>query len=143
MAHERVLLVDDEVDFTALLKERLESRGLNVETASSGLQAVGIVQKRSFDVIILDLLMPGMDGIETLKEIMKHDAKAQVILLTGHATALKGVEAMKHGAADFLEKPTSFQELFDKIGAAAVKRMTLVEENCIEKIEDLLKSRGW
>jgi len=143
MAHERVLLVDDEVDFTTVLKERLEARGLSAVTAASGPEAVQAVRKKRFDAIILDLLMPGMDGIETLKEILKLDDKAQVILLTGHATTKKGVEAIKHGAVDFLEKPADIQDMLSKIGEAAAKRMELVEKQSMDKIVDIIKSRGW
>jgi len=143
MAHERVLLVDDEVDFTAVLKDRLEARGLSVVTAASGPEAVLAVKKKTFDAIVLDLLMPGMDGIETLKEILKLDDKAQVILLTGHATPKKGVEAIKQGAVDFLEKPADIQDMLSRIGEAAVKRMELVEKHSMDKIVGIIKSRGW
>ena len=143
MPHERVLLVDDETDFTAVLKERLEARGLAVVTAASGPEAVQAVRKKTFDAIILDLQMPGMDGIETLKEILKLDEKAQVILLTGHATPKKGVEAIKHGAVDFMEKPADIQDMLRMIGAAADKRMELVEKHAMDKIVGIIKSRGW
>jgi DNA-binding NtrC family response regulator len=143
MAHVRVLLVDDEKDFVAVLKERLEMRGLDVVAAGDGQNAIEAVRKRSFDVIILDLQMPGMDGIETLKQIMKLDQKAQVILLTGHATPKKSAEAIQHGAANFLEKPADLQDLLGKIGEAAAKRMELVQEHFMQKIEDIIKSRGW
>jgi len=143
MANERVLLVDDEVDFTAVLKERLEARGLSVVTAASGPEAVQAVSRKTFDAIIVDLRMPGMDGIETLKEILKLDEKAQVILLTGYATPRTGAEAIKHGAVDFLEKPADLQDMLGKIGAAAVKRMELVEKQSMDKILGIIKSRGW
>jgi DNA-binding NtrC family response regulator len=142
MAHEQVLLVDDEVDFTAVLGRRLEARGLRVVTAADGPEAVEAVRMKAFDVIILDLYMPEMDGIQTLKEILKLDEKAQVILLTGHYTSKKSDEAIKHGAADFLEKPADIQDLLGRIGDAAVKRMVLVEEHSMDKIEDIIKSRG-
>jgi DNA-binding NtrC family response regulator len=143
MAHERVLLVDDEVDFTAVLKDRLEARGLSVVTAASGPEAIQAVKKKTFDAIVLDLLMPGMDGIETLREILKLDDKSQVILLTGHATPKKGVEAIKQGAVDFLEKPADIQDMLGRIGEAAVKRMELVEKHSMDKIVGIIKSRGW
>jgi DNA-binding NtrC family response regulator len=143
MANERVLLVDDEVDFTTVLKQRMEARGLNVVTAASGPEAVQAVRKKTFDAIILDLQMPGMDGIETLKEILKLDEKAQVILLTGYATPKKGVEAIKHGAVDFLEKPADIQDMLSRIGEAAVRRMELVEKQSMDKIVGIIKSRGW
>lgn len=143
MANERVLLVDDEVDFTTVLKQRMEARGLSVVTAANGPEAIQAVGERTFDAIILDLQMPGMDGIETLKEILKLDEKAQVILLTGHATPKKGVEAIKHGAMDFLEKPADIQDMLSKIGTAAAKRMDLVEKHSMEKIMGIIKARGW
>lgn len=143
MAHERVLLVDDEVDFTAVLKERMEARGLSVVTAASGPEAVQAVREKAFDAIILDLQMPGMDGIETLKGILKLDEKAQVILLTGHATSKKSVEAIKQGAVDFLEKPADLQDMLSRIGEAAAKRMELVEKHSMDKILGIIKSRGW
>lgn len=143
MAHEKVLLVDDEPDFVAVLRERLENRGLDVAAVGSGSEAVEAVKRRSFDVVILDYNMPGMDGIETLKSIVNLDKEVQVILLTGRATARTGAEAIKHGAADFLEKPADFQELLGKIGDAAARRMSLVAEHSADKIADILKKRGW
>lgn len=142
MADQRVLLVDDEADFVAVLGKRLEARGLSVVTAADGGQAVDAVRKRTFDVIILDLYMAGMDGIETLKEILKLDRKAQVILLTGHYTSKKSDEAIKHGAVDFLEKPADIEHLFARIGVAAVQRKLSVEEHSMDKIEDIIGSRG-
>ncbi|RJO63462.1 MAG: response regulator [Myxococcales bacterium] len=143
MANEKVLLVDDEKEFTETLKERLELRGMAVSTAASGQEALGILEKRSFDVIFLDLQMPGMDGIETLKQITLKDPDAQVILLTGHATVPTSVEAMKHGAVDYLTKPAEMADLTERIGAAAATRVALVEKRSIEKIEELMKRKGW
>ena len=125
------------------MKQRMEARGLSVVTAASGPEAVQVVAKKTFDAIILDLQMPGMDGIQTLKEILKLDEKAQVILLTGYATPKKGVEAIKHGAVDFLEKPADLQDMLSKIGEAADRRMELVEKDSMDKIMGIIKSRGW
>ena len=135
-------MVDDEVDFTAVLGRRLEARGLRVVTAADGPEAVEAVRNKTFDVIILDLYMAEMDGIQTLKEILKLDQKAQVILLTGHYTSKKSDEAIVHGAVDFLEKPADIQDLLGRIGEAAAKRMVLVEEHSMDRIEDIIKSRG-
>lgn len=142
MANEKVLLVDDEEDFTSLLKERLETRGLVVDAINNGAEAVVRARNERFDVVILDMQMPGMDGIETLRELLAIDPDLQVILLTGYGTIDKSVKAMKEGAADFLEKPPEIQALMDKIGKAAMKRTTLLEERKTEDILDALRKYG-
>lgn len=143
MAKAKILLVDDEKDFTSTLSERLEIRELEVFTADNGNDAIELAQKHRFDAIILDLQMPGMDGIETLKNLLSGDPDQQVILLTGHGTISKSIEAIKAGATDFLEKPVDIQVLTDKIDEATMKRMVLLEKHYAEKIEDILKTRGW
>ena len=143
MADEKILLVDDEEEFTSVLSQRMEARGLKVDTARSGPEALKKVKKKSFDAIILDMLMPDMDGIETLKHMLEENPNLQVILLTGHATLQKGIEAVKLGAMDFLEKPADIQKLMEKIKEASAKRMLLVEKETEEKIKDILKTKGW
>ena len=103
MIRHKVLLIDDEEDFTSALAERLEIRGMGVETASSGEEALEKVTVTDFDAVLLDLAMPGWDGIETLKRLKKVKPDLQVVLLTGRATVGKGVEAMKHGAKQLLK----------------------------------------
>jgi DNA-binding NtrC family response regulator len=143
MANERVLLVDDEVEFTQILSQRMEARGVGVDTAASGPEALKKAEAAPYDAIILDLAMPGMDGIETLKRLLEGNPDLQVILLTGHATLEKGVEAVKLGAVDFLEKPAEIGKLLEKIHQAQATRMLLVEERAEEKMQDILKSKGW
>lgn len=143
MSGERVLLVDDEEDFVAVLKERLEMRGLQVWTAGTGERAIELASERSFDAIVLDLRMPGLDGIATLRELLRKDSDAQVIVLTGHGTVSTSVEAMRAGAADFMEKPPVLADLVGKIGDAATNRTILLEERSAERVEQLLKTRGW
>ncbi|OGL42242.1 MAG: two-component system response regulator [Candidatus Schekmanbacteria bacterium RBG_13_48_7] len=143
MPGEKVLLVDDEEEFTSVLSERMESRGLNVDIADSGISALDKVHEHPYDVIILDLAMPGMDGIETLKRIRELNPDLQVILLTGHATLEKGVEAVKLGAMDFLEKPADIQQLMQKIKDAKANRMLLVQKKTEEKIKNILRTKGW
>lgn len=126
MPADRILLVDDEKDFIETLSERMEVRGMAVVTADNGYDAIEKAKKESFDAVILDLQMPGLNGIETLKRLLEIDPNLQVIMLTGHATVQKGVEAVKLGAADFLEKPTELSVLIDRIKEAKVKRMVLV-----------------
>jgi DNA-binding NtrC family response regulator len=139
----RVLLVDDEHEFVETLAKRMKARGLRVDTAESGEAALAIVRARDFDVIVLDLAMPGIDGLETLERALQINPDVQVILLTGHGTVGKGVEAMKLGAADFLEKPTSFQDLLDRIKTASEKKALLLEKRSEEHVADILNKRGW
>lgn len=143
MANEKVLLVDDEVEFTHILSQRMEARGVEVDTASSGPEALQKAERAAYDAIILDLAMPGMDGIETLKRLLEGNPDLQVILLTGYATVQKGVEAVKLGAVDFLEKPAEIEKLLAKIHEAQATRMLLVEERAEERMKDILKSKGW
>jgi DNA-binding NtrC family response regulator len=140
---EKVLLVDDEVDFLDTLSERMRNRGMEVATSSSGAEALKKVEQESYDVIILDLMMPGVDGLEALKILKEKRPELQVILLTGHATVEKGIEAMKLGAMDFLEKPADLSQLTEKIKKAQAKKMLIVEKQTEEKIKKLLEEKGW
>jgi len=115
-----VLLVDDDEEFLAILAERLIIRGMEVTTAPSGRAALDLVRLAWFSVIVLDLQMPGMDGLEVLEQLIAVNPAQQVILLTGHATVSKGVRAMKLGAADLLEKPVDIRELVQKINTVAL-----------------------
>jgi DNA-binding NtrC family response regulator len=142
MAKTKVLLVDDEVDFVETLAERLRSRGMEVDVATSGPQAIVKVDERSFDAVVLDLAMPGMDGIETLKKLLKKNPDLQVMLLTGQATIKSAVEATNLGALDVLEKPTDIETLMEKIGEAQSKKDALGEKRVQEMIERVLLTRG-
>ncbi len=143
MTEDRVLLVDDEEEFVLALSKRLKARGLDVVIAESGEKAVEIVTDHKFDAIVLDLAMPGMDGIETLKRLLEIDRDAQVILLTGHGTVPAATEAMKLGAADFLEKPCDFQDLMAKLREAIRNRLRSVARHSEEEIADILRKKGW
>jgi DNA-binding NtrC family response regulator len=143
MAKEKVLLVDDEPEFTQVLMERMESRGVDVDTAASGPEALEKAKDKAYDAIILDLLMPEMDGIETLRHLLAQDPGLQVILLTGHGTLRTGIEAIKLGAMDFLEKPAEIQQLLDKIQEAKANKMLLVQEEAEERIKNILETGWW
>lgn len=143
MSVAKVLLVDDEQEFTETLSERLELRDLEVFIASSGSEAIELAKKHRFDAVVLDLQMPGMDGIETLRLLLAADEDQQVIVLTGHGSISKSVEAMKVGAKEFFEKPIDIDTLSEKIGKAATKRLTLLQERSAHAIEDILKKKGW
>ncbi len=140
---ERVLLVDDEEQFLETMAERMRARGMEVTTATSAAEALKKVEEEHYDAIILDLQMPEIDGIETLGILKKKNPDIQVILLTGHATVEKGIEAMKLGATDFLEKPASMEVLTEKIKKASAKHMVLVEKHTEEKIKEILQGKGW
>ena len=139
----RVLLVDDEEDFLQTLSERLKVRGLRVNTSVSGEDALDTVEEQSFDAIIMDLSMPGMDGIETLKEIKNTHPDAEIVILTGHGSVESGVTAMKEGASDFLEKPVNIDHLLEKINEAKSRRLLVLQKQSQQELEQLLKSRGW
>ncbi|KGO33797.1 MAG: response regulator [Desulfoprunum sp.] len=139
----RVLLVDDEEDFLKTLAERLQTRGLKVSTATSGDNALASIEGQEYDLIVLDLAMPGFDGIETLKRIKALQPDAEIIMLSGQGSIRTSIEAMKLGACDFLQKPVDINELMSKIGEAKEKRMLMLETKSIAEIEKILHTKGW
>lgn len=138
-----ILLVDDEEEFLKVLSQRLEGRGMKVDTSTTGEAAIEKAKAKGFDAIVLDLAMPGVDGMETLKRIKNDNPDLQIIMLTGHATVDKSVEAIKEGAVDFMEKPVDLNKLLKKIEEAKNQRVLIVEKQHEEKIKDILKSKGW
>jgi len=143
MAQERVLLVDDETEFTELLAERMRNREMDVDTADSGEKAIEMVKNKYYDAIILDLSMPGMDGIETLNAILGDNPDQQVIFLTGYASVPKTVEALKKGAVEFLEKPADINQLIDLVREAQIKKAELFEKRAEDSIEKLKRGKSW
>lgn len=143
MKPDSVLLVDDEVEFVETLAERMRARGLDVQIAHCGKEALDKATGNSFDAVVLDLAMPGMDGIETLRLLREVDPDLQIMLLTGQGTVAAAVEAAKLGAMDVCEKPTDIGVLIEKIKEARAKRVMLAEENSREDIEDILRKKGW
>ena len=139
----KVLLVDDEEEFCNMLSERLETRGLKVNAVLSGEDAVERVTDQNFDAIIVDLAMPGIDGLETLRRIKEKRPDLEVLMLTGHGTIKSGIEAMKLGAEDFLEKPVDMKVLLEKISDAKHKRMLILEKKTQEEVENIIKSKSW
>lgn len=118
-----VLLVDDEVPFVEAMERRLAKRGMDVKTAFSGEEALQRLKElKNIDVIILDVKMPGMDGLETLKQIKKTHPLVEVIMLTGHATVETAIDGMKLGAYDYLMKPSDMDVLMGKLTAAKSKK---------------------
>jgi len=138
-----VLVVDDEEQFLKILSQRLESRGLKVDTSISGEEALKKVKGKEFDAIILDLVMPGIGGIETLKRIKAENPDLQIIMLTGYGTIEKGVEAVKEGAIDFLEKPADINKILKKIEEAKHKRVVLIQKKHEDQVKEIIQTKGW
>jgi DNA-binding NtrC family response regulator len=138
-----ILLVDDEEQFLKVLSQRLEGRGMKVDTSTSGEEALSRVKGKEFDAIILDLAMPGMGGMETLKRIRSENPDVQIIMLTGHGSVEKGVEAIKEGAVDFLEKPADLSKIMEKVAEAKRKRIILVEKKHEAHVKEILQAKGW
>ncbi len=139
---ERVLLVDDEEAFLEVTSERLRARGMEVATSSSAPEALAMIEQDLFDAVVLDLKMPGMDGLEALKRIRERRPDVQVILLTGHGTLEKAVEAIKRGAMDFIEKPADLDAIANKIRKAKQKRVLITDEMNKENILEMLRRFG-
>ena len=139
----KLLLVDDEKDFSESLAERLQLRDFDVKSALNGDDAIKLVSEKEFDVIILDVKMPGKSGIETLKEIKKLNQLSQVIMLTGHATVESAIQGMKLGAYDYIMKPTVTEDLINLIN----KAYKIVEEHRDRirraEIDNIVKKHGW
>ncbi len=137
----RIMLVDDEPDFVEILSMRLEEAGENVTAAYNGQECLDKLETQEFDVVILDIKMPGMDGIQTLRKIKILYPLVEVILLTGHGTTETAVEGMKLGAYDYLLKPADFEDLTTKLEGARKKKEE--QEERIRKAEArLLLRRG-
>jgi len=123
MAIANVLLVDDETPFVMAMTRRLTKRDLSITLAFSGNEALKrLKENEKIEVVILDVKMPGMDGIETLQEIRKRHPLVEVIMLTGHATVESAIDGMKWGAFDYLMKPCDIDNLISKVSEAAAKK---------------------
>ena len=122
-----VLVVDDEVVYRDTLCKVLARRGFQVGAAASGEEAAQLVAQRPWDVMVLDLKMPGLDGLATLELVRRVSSATEVIMLTGHGSVDAGIRAMRGQAFDFLLKPTSVDQLVGVIEAAAAKRRSQPE----------------
>ncbi len=139
---ERVLLVDDEKEFLEIMSERMQARDIEVTTSTSALEAMDLIATESYDAVIMDFMMPEMNGIEALKAIKEKNPEMQIILLTGHATVEKTVEAMKAGAMDLVEKPADLDALSEKIKNAHNQKALIVEKKNQERVIEMLKKFG-
>lgn len=126
--HIKVLVVDDELDFLETIVKRLERRGLSAKGVSSGKSALDYLESHEVDVVILDVRMPGMDGIDVLKEIVTKWPKTQVILLTGHGSIEAGMKGLELGAYDYVLKPAKLEDIMKKIHQAYERKVILEKE---------------
>ncbi len=134
----RVLLVDDEVEFVDTLAKRMKKRKLKASSVNSGEEALEFLGQHPTDVVILDVKMPGIDGIQTLREIKQQYPLVEVIMLTGHANVEVAIQGMEIGAFDYLMKPMAIDDLVYKI-QDAYKKKAIQEEKIKER---LLSSPG-
>jgi DNA-binding NtrC family response regulator len=139
---ERVLLVDDEEEYLEIMSERMRARDIEVTTSTSAREALDMIATESYDAVIMDFMMPEMNGIEALKVIKEKNPEMQIILLTGHATVEKTVEAMKAGAMDLIEKPADLDALSEKIKNAHNQKALLVAKKDQDRVIDMLKKFG-
>jgi len=143
MSLAKVLFVDDEVPFVEALTKRLTKRDLEIIPAYSGDEAMKkLVEQASTEVVILDVKMPGMDGIETLREIKKRFPLIEVIMLTGHATVESAIEGMKLGAFDYLMKPCEIDQLVSKVKEAAARKRQHEEKIMQARLKEITMRRA-
>ena len=140
MKGSKILLVDDEVVFTDNMSKLLANRGYRVTAVNSGDAAIHALEEATFDVVVLDLKMPGMDGLTTLKEIKKLGLFAETLILTGHGSIDTALEAIKEGAYDYLTKPCEIGDLVNKIEAAWEKKDDAEKKDREQKIQKVIES---
>jgi DNA-binding NtrC family response regulator len=133
----KILLVDDEVKFLETIATRLELRNLEVMTATSGEESIAAAEKNLFDVAILDLKMPGLDGAQVLKQLKERHKYLEIIMLTGHATIDSAVACTKLGAFKFLRKPYDFEKLLGVISEAYEERLRKKFEHDALRIKEI------
>ena len=124
----RMLLVDDEERFLSTTQKLLERKNIDVLTATSGSDALELIRTNRIHVVLLDVKMPGMDGVTTLREIKSRYPMVEVIMLTGHATVESAIEGLKAGAVDYLMKPADIEEIILKAENAFGRRVDIEEK---------------
>ncbi len=121
MGDVNILIIDDEVEFASTLSLRLCLRGYNAVDVHSGTEGLAYLEKNTLDVIILDLKMPDVNGLDILNKIKENNSEIEVIMVTGHGSAAAGIKAMERGAFDYIMKPIELKELIEKINIAISK----------------------
>jgi DNA-binding NtrC family response regulator len=142
MSVANVLIVDDEAEFIETFSERLQLRNLEISKAFSGEEALAVLEKtHTIEVVILDVKMPGMDGIQTLAEIKKSHPLVEVIMLSGHADVASAIDGMKQGAFDYLMKPCDIEQLLAKVNEAAARKRQHEEKIIQARIKEITSRR--
>ena len=136
----RILIVDDEEDFALALAERLSIRDYDVATSFTGEDAIEKVKHYNYDVVILDVRLPGMDGVEVLRKMKGVKPLTEIIMLTGNATVESAIEGMKLGAFDYLMKPCETDDLITKINNAYNKKIEHEERIREAKVREIISS---
>lgn len=139
----RVLLVDDEEQFVEVLSQRLITRNFQVLTALSGDEAISILENAEVDVVVLDVMMSGRDGISTLTEIRRLKPLTEVIMLTGNTTVDTAINGMKLGAYDYLLKPTDTGLLVEKLNSAHARKKEQEERIRNAEVDRIIKTKGY
>ncbi|MBA3007223.1 MAG: response regulator [Proteobacteria bacterium] len=133
MALFQVLVVDDEEEFRDMTIKRLSKRDIQAEGAESGEQALERIKRNDIDVVLLDVKMPGMGGVEALRQIKQAQPLIEVVMLTGHASVESGIDGMKLGAFDYLMKPMEFESLLEKLSEAYERKR--IQQDKIERAQ--------
>ncbi len=136
----KMMLVDDEERFLSTTQKLLAKKGYDALTASSGSEALENLRYHNIHVVILDVKMPGMDGMATLTEIKRQFPMVEVIMLTGHGTIETAIDGLKSGATDYLMKPADIDEIIQKAEEAFHKRQGLEEKIRVAQMRKLMKS---
>ena len=139
MANTHLLLVDDEERFLTTTKTLLEKRGVTTFIASNGVDALKIMNEHPIDVVVLDVKMPGVDGVEVLRHTKQKHPLIEVIMLTGHASVESAVEGLKLGAFDYVTKPCDISDLMEKINDAYARKHAMEEKIQKAKIEKIIR----
>ena len=134
-----LLLVDDEEQFLTTAKKLMDKRGINTFICTNGFDALRILKERRIDVVLLDLKMPGINGVEVLRKMRLHHPGVEVILLTGHASVESAVEGLKLGAYDYLMKPSTIPDIVDKVKQAYDRKMAKEEKTRKDKVQNIIR----
>lgn len=139
MLRERILVVDDEPSITELCRRCLSAEGYHVATASSGETALEALRKQPFDLVLTDIRMPGMSGLELMRAVKSRDEQITVVVITGHGTITTAIESLKQGALGFVVKPFTSQELLSAVRHATEKNMLIKENVRLKSLLPLLE----
>lgn len=131
----RILIVDDEEDIVITLRKHLELEGYTVDSACGGLEALDKVKNDKYHLLLTDIVMPEMDGVELLKQVKRYDALTQVIMMTGYSTMDTTLNSLEHGANDYILKPFKNIEEVIKIVDASVEKLERWRESIVQIVQ--------